>query len=167
MKKVWVIVIVLILLAGLGYTQRHAIKSMFMGSPVQAPTTSMAKPSAANAMQATNSAAAPSDNIYKTATDKTKGTYLTDFQGMALYTFDKDTKGVSNCEGACLTLWPVYTSGATAQKTFPANITVITRKDGSKQFAWKGMPLYYYSKDTKAGDITGDGVAGVWHVAKP
>ena len=167
MKKIVIIVIVLLILAGLGYTQRHAIKSMLMGSPAQAPTTVSAKPSPVNAMSASNSAAAPSDNIYKTATDKTKGTYLSDFQGMTLYTFDKDTKGVSNCEGACLSAWPVYTSGATAQKTFPANITVITRKDGSKQFAWKDMPLYYYAKDTKAGDVTGDGVGGVWHIVKP
>ena len=95
-----------------------------------------------------------------------KGKYLTDFQGMTLYTFDKDTKGVSNCSGPCLTAWPIYTSGATAEKILPLNISVITRSDGSKQFAWKGMPLYYYAQDQKAGDITGDGVGGIWHIVK-
>jgi len=108
-----------------------------------------------------------SDNIYLTKTDASKGVYMTDFAGMTLYTYDKDTKGVSNCSGGCLVAWPAYTSGATAQGTFPANITVITRSDGSKQFAWKGMPLYYYAKDKVAGDITGDGVGGVWHIVKP
>jgi predicted lipoprotein with Yx(FWY)xxD motif len=49
----------------------------------------------------------------------------------------------------------------------PANITVIIRTDGTKQFAWNSMPLYYYSKDAKAGDLTGDGVGGVWHLVKP
>lgn len=29
------------------------------------------------------------------------------------------------------------------------------------------MPLYYWVKDKKPGDVTGDGVNGVWHVAKP
>lgn len=110
---------------------------------------------------------APSDNIYLTKTDSTRGTYLTDFQGTTLYTFDKDTQGVSKCYDACVSLWPAYTSGATAQSHFPANITVITRTDGSKQFAWKGLPLYYYKNDTKTGDITGDGVGGVWHIIKP
>ena len=29
------------------------------------------------------------------------------------------------------------------------------------------MPLYYWVKDKKAGDITGDGVGGNWELAKP
>ncbi len=110
---------------------------------------------------------APSDNIYLTKTDTAKGSYLTDFQGMTLYTFDKDTPGVSNCTAACARLWPFYTSGATAQSIFPPNITVMTRADGSKQFLWKNMPLYYYAKDQKVGDMQGDGVDGTWHIVKP
>ena len=112
------------------------------------------------------SATAPSNNIYLVKTDATKGKYMTDFNGMTLYTFDKDTSGVSNCYNGCVKAWPVYTSGATAEKTLPENITVIKRKDGTEQFAWKGMPLYYYVQDTKAGDITGDGVGGIWHIVK-
>jgi predicted lipoprotein with Yx(FWY)xxD motif len=45
--------------------------------------------------------------------------------------------------------------------------TIITRDDGTKQWAYKGAPLYYWSKDTKAGDKTGDGFNGVWKVARP
>jgi predicted lipoprotein with Yx(FWY)xxD motif len=45
--------------------------------------------------------------------------------------------------------------------------TVITRDDGKKQWAMKGKPLYYWVKDTKAGDKTGDGVQNVWHIVKP
>ena len=43
---------------------------------------------------------------------------------------------------------------------------VVTRDDGKKQWAMKGKPLYYWAKDTKAGDMTGDGVGTVWHVVK-
>lgn len=100
-------------------------------------------------------------------TNPVKGNYLTDFAGMTLYVFDKDTPGVSSCTGSCASLWPPYTSGATAQGTLPANITVITRSDGSSQFAWNTKPLYYYSKDKKAGDLLGDGVGGFWHLVKP
>jgi len=114
---------------------------------------------------ATQSVAAPSDNIYMMKTDPQKGNYLTDFQGMTLYTSDKDKPGVSNCAGGCATAWPPYSSGATAQSQFPTNISVIVRADGSKQFAWKSMPLYYFTSDTKAGQITGDGVNG-FHLAK-
>jgi hypothetical protein len=30
-----------------------------------------------------------------------------------------------------------------------------------------GTALYTYSKDTKPGDTIGEGVAAVWHVARP
>lgn len=156
MKKVWGLVIVVILVIGVAFVGRHSLKSMFMGS--SQPAMKAAVP--------TTTATAPSDNIYLTKTDSVKGKYLTDFAGMTLYTFDKDTAGVSNCYNACAKNWPVYTSGATAQGMFPANITVITRTDGTKQFAWKGMPLYYYSGDKAVGDLTGDGVGGIWHIVK-
>ncbi len=110
---------------------------------------------------------APSGNVYTTRTDPSKGAYLADFAGMTLYVFDKDTPGVSNCYSGCATVWPPYTSGATVQSQLPANITVIKRTDGSSQYAWKGMPLYYYATDQKPGDINGDGVGGVWHLVKP
>ncbi len=87
---------------------------------------------------------------------------MTDFAGMTLYTYAKDTNGVSNCTGGCLQAWPAYSSKATAQGSFPDGITVITRSDddGSKQFAWRGMPLYYFASDKNPGDITGNGVDG-------
>jgi predicted lipoprotein with Yx(FWY)xxD motif len=75
-----------------------------------------------------------------------------------------DSNGVSNCSGSCLTNWPIYE--ATATTDLPANVTVITRSDGKKQYAYKGMPLYYFSGDTSAGQVTGDGVNN-FHVAKP
>jgi predicted lipoprotein with Yx(FWY)xxD motif len=45
--------------------------------------------------------------------------------------------------------------------------TMLTRGDGSNQWAYKDKPLYRFAKDQKPGDLTGDGVGGVWHVAKP
>jgi predicted lipoprotein with Yx(FWY)xxD motif len=46
--------------------------------------------------------------------------------------------------------------------------TIITRADGTKQWAYKGMPLYKWSKDAKPGDATGDGVGqGAWKTAAP
>ena len=106
------------------------------------------------------------DNIYLSKTNPDGAAYMTDFAGMALYTFDNDQSGVSTCTGSCAKAWPPYTSGATAQGQFPAGITVITRADGSTQFAWNGKPLYYYSKDVNAGDANGDGVGGIWHIVK-
>ena len=97
--------------------------------------------------------------------DSAKGKVLAGENGMTLYTFKKDTKGVSNCEGQCLANWPPLKASADAKDA--GAYTVITRKDGSKQWAKDGMPLYYWVKDMKAGDITGDGVGGNWDLARP
>jgi predicted lipoprotein with Yx(FWY)xxD motif len=88
---------------------------------------------------------------------------LTNARGMTLYTFLKDTAHVSNCNGGCAVQWPpVAATGAPPSDVW----TVITRMDGSKQWAYRGMPLYGWSKDARPGDITGEGVAnGAWKIA--
>ena len=35
-----------------------------------------------------------------------------------------------------------------------------------KQWAYKGKPVYTWSKDTKPGDMTGDNFNNCWHVVK-
>ncbi|CAM5789012.1 COG4315 family predicted lipoprotein [Rhizobacter fulvus] len=87
--------------------------------------------------------------------------------GMTLYTFDKDTagSGKSVCNGACATNWPPLMAADTDKPA--GDYSIVTRDDGKKQWALKGKPLYYWAKDTKAGDKTGDGVLGIWHTAKP
>jgi predicted lipoprotein with Yx(FWY)xxD motif len=47
------------------------------------------------------------------------------------------------------------------------DFTVMNRDDGKKQWAFKGKPLYFWSKDSKPGDKTGDGFNKVWQVARP
>jgi predicted lipoprotein with Yx(FWY)xxD motif len=87
--------------------------------------------------------------------------------GMTLYTFDKDTtgSGKSVCNGPCATNWPPLMASDMDKPS--GDYSVVTRDDGKKQWAVKGKPLYYWIKDTKAGDKTGDGVQSVWHVIKP
>ena len=86
--------------------------------------------------------------------------------GMTLYTFDKDTTpGKSVCNGPCATNWPPLPVAETAKPM--GGYTIIVREDGKRQWAYKGWPLYFWAKDTKAGDKTGDNVGTVWHVAKP
>jgi len=87
--------------------------------------------------------------------------------GMTLYTFDKDMagSGKSVCNGPCATNWPPL--AVTADDAASGDFSVVTRDDGGKQWAIKGKPLYYWSKDNKPGDKTGDGFNNVWHTAKP
>lgn len=87
--------------------------------------------------------------------------------GMTLYTFERDPAGggKSVCNGKCAANWPplLAAEGASASGDY----SIIAREDGSKQWAHKGQPLYYWVKDAKPGDRTGDGVNKVWHLARP
>ena len=87
--------------------------------------------------------------------------------GMTLYVFDKDAagSGKSVCNGPCAQNWPPL--AAMAGSASNGDWSVITRDDGAKQWAYKGKPVYFWAKDQKAGDRTGDGINGVWHLAKP
>jgi predicted lipoprotein with Yx(FWY)xxD motif len=89
--------------------------------------------------------------------------------GMTLYTFDNDTSGKSACNGRCAMIWPPLTAGADAHDMGPW--TVVTRADGTKQWAYQGKPVYTFARDKAAGDAKGDnfGPKGthVWHVARP
>jgi len=95
----------------------------------------------------------------------TAGQVLADARGMTLYTFDKDMPDKSVCYNKCAVLWPplVAKEGANV----PVNWSMTTRTDGSKQWAYKGKPLYTFAEDTKPGDVAGNGYYGdMWHVAK-
>ncbi|WP_076997205.1 ATP-binding protein [Variovorax sp. KK3] len=87
--------------------------------------------------------------------------------GMTLYTFDRDAanSGKSACNGPCATNWPPLAAADGAKPMGP--YTIVTRDDGKRQWAYKGWPLYYWTKDAKVGDRTGDGVNNVWKVARP
>ncbi|MDO8773978.1 MAG: hypothetical protein Q7K57_35760 [Burkholderiaceae bacterium] len=87
--------------------------------------------------------------------------------GMSLYTFDKDVagSGKSVCNGPCATNWPPLMAADTDKAA--GDYSIVTRDDGAKQWAMAGKPLYYWIKDTKPGDKTGDGVGKVWQIAKP
>jgi predicted lipoprotein with Yx(FWY)xxD motif len=91
---------------------------------------------------------------------------FTDAKGMTLYTFDNDKEpNKSACTGNCLNNWPVLKAEATDKDM--GDWKVITRDDSTKQWAYKGKPLYYFAMDKAAGDKLGEGRGMVWHIAKP
>jgi predicted lipoprotein with Yx(FWY)xxD motif len=93
------------------------------------------------------------------------GDVLVGKNGDALYTYDKDTPGHSNCTGACALIWQPAEADANAQPR--GDYTIITRPSGTRQWAYKGKPLYTYKLDGGPDAISGEGIDGVWHVAKP
>ena len=92
------------------------------------------------------------------------GEVLTTPKGMTLYTSDKDTAGVSNCNGECAQYWPPLMAEKDAKPT--GKLTLVTRSDGTMQWADNGMPLYTFANDKVSGDVTGDNKNSVWHVVK-
>jgi len=97
------------------------------------------------------------------------GSLLTDKEGKTLYFFANDVNGTANCTGGCEAVWPLYYSAdaSTDLNLDKSQVSEITRTDGKKQSTYKGYPLYYYASDVASGDTKGDGVGGIWFVAKP
>ena len=94
------------------------------------------------------------------------GKTLTDVQGRTLYTYTRDMPGHSNCNDACATNWPPLL--ATEKDKGDGDYEVITRDDGSKQWAYKDKALYRFANDAKPGQAAGDGLdKGKWQAATP
>jgi predicted lipoprotein with Yx(FWY)xxD motif len=112
----------------------------------------------------------PDNLLLGTDGNDTIGTYLVGFNGQPVYTFDNDDGG-SDCINACAETWPPYLiedqSGLASLKAgVTGTVGTITRADGSFQVIYNGKPLYFYREDGQ-GEMKGDGVNNVWHVAKP
>jgi predicted lipoprotein with Yx(FWY)xxD motif len=113
--------------------------------------------------------AAAASGALKTASTSL-GTVVVNGSGRTVYFFDKDTagSGKSACSGSCASLWPAVTASGTPAGTGVAGkLGTITRADGTKQVTLNGHPLYTYAGDSKAGDVAGQGVAGIWWVVSP
>ncbi len=102
----------------------------------------------------------------KTEKSSSGASVLADAKGMTLYTFDKDTAGKSVCNGPCAKNWPPLLATGTDAMAM-GDWTIVTRDDGTKQWAYKGKPLYTWIKDTQPGQTSGDDVGKVWHTATP
>ena len=113
---------------------------------------------------ATQSSATGYSQDHSYMADTAVGSVMTTPNGMTVYTFDKDQPGQSNCYGDCAVKWPPVTADADAQEY--NRLTLITRTDGQRQWAYDGKPLYTYHADAASGDVEGDKVGGVWHVVK-
>jgi predicted lipoprotein with Yx(FWY)xxD motif len=160
MKKTIPFLLLLAVIAALliaGCTQQQ------QATPVQQTTRAAAPP-------AVTTAAVPATDTVKLGSSP-QGTILMDAQGKTLYYFanDRADSSTSACTGQCAATWPAF-SVNTIQVSSPldkADFASITRADGTKQTTYYGWPLYYYQKDTGAGDTNGDGVLGFWFVVKP
>lgn len=123
--------------------------------------------SSAPSSPAPTSTAAPGLGI----ADSALGSIVVDGAGMTVYMFDKDTQGSgeSSCAGDCLTAWPPVTTTGDAPTAdgVTGELAAIPTADGARQVTVNGWPLYTYTGDAAPGDVTGQGVGGVWWVLTP
>ncbi|HZA83520.1 MAG TPA: hypothetical protein VFC13_18980 [Actinomycetes bacterium] len=110
--------------------------------------------------------------MVKTASSKV-GTILVDANGRTLYLFEKDQPNRSACAGACASAWPIdHTSAApkAGGQVKASLLGTIKRSDGTTQVTYNQHPLYYFVRDTAAGQLNGQGVdafGGGWDVLSP
>jgi predicted lipoprotein with Yx(FWY)xxD motif len=100
--------------------------------------------------------------IVGAATSPDFGAVLTGPSGKTLYTHAGDSATVSTCTGTCAATWPplATTGQPTAGPGVTGQLGTASRADGMTQVTYDGLPLYYWQGDTKAGDVTGNGVEG-------
>lgn len=109
------------------------------------------------------------------ATTPQYGPHLTDSSGRALYLLDADRSGTSTCYDECATVWPpllasqgMPTAGDAMVQS--GMIRTLQRRDGSTQVTYNNHPLYYYSRDSGPGQVTGQAYTdqwGEWYLVTP
>ncbi len=155
MKKVVAAIVIIIIVVAGGYMIFHKSDT----------DNSSTKSSKSSSNSSKTNTPAVNNAVLVTKTDATLGQYLADPSGKALYTYSADSKGVSNCTGACLANWPAYVDTASTTG-LPVGVDVIKRTDnGQMQYTYNGQPLYYFASDAN-GKVTGDGLEN-FKVAHP
>ena len=131
-------------------------------APVSVAPVSAAPVSQAPVSQAPASAAASGATVDAKPVGTIGTVLVAGSNGMTVYDFTKDVKdsGTSACTGGCLTRWPALTVAAGASPVAGSGVTgklgTITRADdGTLQVTYNGLPLYFFSGDSKAGDANG------------
>lgn len=113
--------------------------------------------------------ASAGDSAIAVRQDAKLGPILTGKDGLTLYLYTKDKPGVSNCDDQCLVAWPPLLADTlpALPRGTPGTLSLVARKDGTRQVAYNGWPLYYWVRDNKAGETTGQAVGKVWYVVNP
>src|SRR5690348_5624358 len=133
--------------------------------PATSPTTASAAAAPTTAAAAATTAPAGAANVTVKVGTANGTKVLVDSRGFTLYTSNRDTagSGKSAVTGPVLQAWPalILASGTpTKGDGVTGDLTVITRDDGTKQVAYKGLPLYFWQNDKAPGDATGNGTGG-------
>lgn len=105
------------------------------------------------------------DGIEARLVSSAQAVVLTDFNGFTLYAFDGDAArdGQTCSDRGCEMRW--LPAAAPALALDVGDFSVVSRVDGSGQWAWRGRPLYRYHGDLLPGDAHGRAADGRWRMA--
>jgi predicted lipoprotein with Yx(FWY)xxD motif len=93
--------------------------------------------------------------------------------GRTLYVFSRDKNGKSACAGACAKFWPPLIAASKPRASAGARASLLgttKRADGRMQVTYNRHPLYMFVKDTRKGQIHGEGLTafgGQWNALSP
>jgi predicted lipoprotein with Yx(FWY)xxD motif len=116
--------------------------------------------------------AAKADGTKIVAADSDYGSILFDSDDQAIYLFDKETTGESQCYDACAEAWPPVLTDSEPQAGSGIDAKLVgttERDDGSSQVTYNDHPLYYYVDDPP-GQVLCQNVTefgGLWLVVAP
>jgi predicted lipoprotein with Yx(FWY)xxD motif len=108
--------------------------------------------------------------VVKEAQNEALGrTVLTNKKGHTLYSLSVEKRGRFICTRECLAVWHPLVVPAKTKPTGPVKLGIVKRPDGRLQVTYRGLPLYRFGGDAKAGDANGEGImdVGTWHAASP
>ena len=105
------------------------------------------------------------DGIDVRMVPQAQGLALTNFNGLTLYAYDGDANHDNQVCAAsgCSMQWLPVVAPALADDV--GDFSIVTRTDGTRQWAFKKKPLYRYKNDKMPGDVKGLGVDKKWSVA--
>jgi predicted lipoprotein with Yx(FWY)xxD motif len=87
--------------------------------------------------------------------------------GRTLYLYARDGKNKSNCTGSCAAAWPPLpvTGRLTAGAGVSASKLGEIKRGSGHQATYAGHPLYTFTSDTAAGQVSGEGVMSFYVVS--
>jgi predicted lipoprotein with Yx(FWY)xxD motif len=125
------------------------------------------------ALRPTASDAAQSKGAVVSSGKTSLGRVLISSSGRTLYLFEKDRNGKSACSGQCAGFWPPLITKGKPLASGGAKASLLgttKRADGRMQVTYNHHPLYMFAKDTKRGQVNGEGVTAFgaeWYVVSP
>jgi predicted lipoprotein with Yx(FWY)xxD motif len=131
-------------------------------------STSSSAPSASSTGSGAQIAQSSSGTLVKTASNsKLGGMVLVDTRGLTLYRLGGERNGKFICtSSACLQAWhPLAARPGSKPSGAVSSLGTVKRPDGTLQITYKGMPLYTFAQDTRAGQANGQGIkdVGTWN----